>query len=411
MQRKVRSQVDGAGEARDFKRFRFGAFMIDPSRRSLRRGDVDITLRPQSFDVLCYLIERAGTIVSKEELIEAVWSSQPASDDSVMQCIKDIRKALGESDRASVRTIPKHGYLFAAKIEGLLEGPPAGPATAAGQRDLTEELHDRDEQPSAGSPIEVGPTQVAVAQVTAAPLPPGLGPTERWRSKPIAAGLVFGLCIAGTLLAAHRLASPAPDVLTMMAAPSVTVLPFLQVNDGDRGPAGMLADNVVVELTRVSRGVDIPVAFARDARAPADVTRKHLGTRYALLGNVQSDGVSRRAGIRLVEAMSDRLVWAHQFEYPLDEAGAESRAAVQIARLTAHQLLVAESRRPLPASPSADHYVILGRVLMDGEQGPKANSDARALFEKGHALDDSSIPALVGLAQTLITSVLNNWVP
>src|SRR5256885_8404021 len=94
----------------------FGSFAIDLSRQILRLGDRDLALRPQSFDVLRYLAERAGTVVSKDQLIEAVWDRRPASDDSVMQCIKDIRQALGDGAHDTIKTVPKRGYLFAAEI-------------------------------------------------------------------------------------------------------------------------------------------------------------------------------------------------------------------------------------------------------------------------------------------------------
>src|SRR3954453_21481481 len=94
----------------------FGSFTIDLSRHVLRLGDRDLALRPQSFDVLRHLAERAGTVVSKDQLIEAVWDRRPASDDSVMQCIKDVRQALGEGGHETIKTVSKRGYLFTAEI-------------------------------------------------------------------------------------------------------------------------------------------------------------------------------------------------------------------------------------------------------------------------------------------------------
>src|SRR5436305_6287976 len=94
----------------------FGSFTIDLSRQVLRLGDRDLALRPQSFDVLRYLAEHAGTLISKDQLIEAVWDRRPASDDSVMQCIKDIRQALGEGAHETIKTVSKRCYLFAAEV-------------------------------------------------------------------------------------------------------------------------------------------------------------------------------------------------------------------------------------------------------------------------------------------------------
>jgi DNA-binding response OmpR family regulator len=71
----VRSEGDS--EVGDCAYLQFGAFTIDLSRKSLRRGEKDIGLRPQSFDVLCYLARRAGTVVSKDELVERYGETSP----------------------------------------------------------------------------------------------------------------------------------------------------------------------------------------------------------------------------------------------------------------------------------------------------------------------------------------------
>ena len=99
-----------------------------------------------------------------------------------------------------------------------------------------------------------------------------------------------------------------------------------------------------------------------------------------MFGSVRDDAASRRANIRLVEARNSRLVWAQLLDFSSAESGAEN-PAVQIARLIAHQLLLAESRRPMPANPGAGHHVLLGRARLDGEQDAKANKDAQELFE------------------------------
>jgi tetratricopeptide (TPR) repeat protein len=124
-----------------------------------------------------------------------------------------------------------------------------------------------------------------------------------------------------------------------------------------------------------------------------------------VFGSVRDDAASRRANIRLVEARNSRLVWAQLLDFSSAESGAEN-PAVQIA----HQLLLAESRRPMPANPGAGHHVLLGRARLDGEQDAKANKDAQELFEKAYALDGNSIQALLGLAQPLVSDVLNGWV-
>jgi DNA-binding winged helix-turn-helix (wHTH) protein len=71
-------------------------FTLDLQGCSLLRGD-EVRLRPKSFDVLRYLVERAGRLVSKEELIQAIWPDLFVTEDSVVQCIGNIRTALGDA--------------------------------------------------------------------------------------------------------------------------------------------------------------------------------------------------------------------------------------------------------------------------------------------------------------------------
>src|SRR5688572_525232 len=93
------------------KVLRFDAFTLDPARSTLRRGSEELPLRRQSFDVLRYLAEHAGKLVSRDELIAAVWTAPPARpEDSLFQCIKDIRRALGDEARWIVQAVPGRGY-------------------------------------------------------------------------------------------------------------------------------------------------------------------------------------------------------------------------------------------------------------------------------------------------------------
>jgi DNA-binding winged helix-turn-helix (wHTH) protein len=73
--------------------YRFGRFTLDVPRGCVRVGDEDITLRPKTFDVLRHLAENAGRIASKEELFEAVWPNVTVTDDSLVQCIRELRES------------------------------------------------------------------------------------------------------------------------------------------------------------------------------------------------------------------------------------------------------------------------------------------------------------------------------
>lgn len=94
----------------------FDEFTLDLTRGCLFREAVEVKLRPKSFDVLTYLIQNGGRLVSKDELIESVWHGMAVTDDSVVQCMKDIRRALGDDVQAIVRTVPRRGYIFDKEV-------------------------------------------------------------------------------------------------------------------------------------------------------------------------------------------------------------------------------------------------------------------------------------------------------
>src|SRR5882672_2875001 len=92
--------------------YRFENVEIDPSQVSLRCNGREQYLRQQAFQVLLYLIEQRHRLVGKEELIEKIWRSVAVTDNTVDQCIFDIRKTLGDDWRQPrfIKTIPKAGY-------------------------------------------------------------------------------------------------------------------------------------------------------------------------------------------------------------------------------------------------------------------------------------------------------------
>jgi DNA-binding winged helix-turn-helix (wHTH) protein len=73
-------------------RYRFGDYQLDLEGGFLRRGDQEITLRAKSFAVLAYLVERHGRLVTKAELIEAVWPDAAVTDNSLAQCLLENRR-------------------------------------------------------------------------------------------------------------------------------------------------------------------------------------------------------------------------------------------------------------------------------------------------------------------------------
>ncbi len=124
---------------------RFDAFELDPANRQLRRGGEPIELGSRYFDALALMVRDGGALVSKNRFMEEVWRGIPVTDEALTQCIRTLRRALGD-DAASpryIQTVPKHGYRFIAQPAGAepanaplrasgLAGAVAGWATLAG---------------------------------------------------------------------------------------------------------------------------------------------------------------------------------------------------------------------------------------------------------------------------------------
>src|SRR5437868_210906 len=89
---------------------------IDYPSACLRRAGLPLQLRPKSFDVLAYLSRNRGRLVSKAELIDHVWGHVAVTENSLVQCIKDIRQVLNGNSQVEIKTVPKRGYVFEGRL-------------------------------------------------------------------------------------------------------------------------------------------------------------------------------------------------------------------------------------------------------------------------------------------------------
>src|SRR5688500_4117444 len=114
--------------------FRFDRFTLDPSDRRRRCGDDAVELNARYLDALALLVSESGKLVSKDRFLDEVWRGVPVTDEALTQCIKTLRRQLGD-DAASPRfieTVPKHGYRFIAPAEQV--GDEAASPTAGADR-------------------------------------------------------------------------------------------------------------------------------------------------------------------------------------------------------------------------------------------------------------------------------------
>src|SRR3974390_2412372 len=104
--------------------FRFAKVTLDLARGEIRGADGAIELRPKSFDVLRYLVTNAGRLVTKDELLQAIWPDVTVTEESLSRCISDIRSALDDRDTTIIKTVPKRGYRFDAPLKLAAEAVP-----------------------------------------------------------------------------------------------------------------------------------------------------------------------------------------------------------------------------------------------------------------------------------------------
>lgn len=285
------------------QRCRFGLFEFDLATRELRREGALVRLQAQPAQVLCYLIEHAGRVVTREELRSAIWGSDTFVDfeRGLNFCISQVRSALRDdaTNPQFIRTLPRQGYQFIAPLERLAPGPSA---TA----NLKEQA---DGQASAvTSPRKLRPLPVLLA-----------------------AGIVLGIL----LLAAYTLRSKhiagRPPVVAILRFDNETGDPAL-----DRFSDG-LTDNVIEQLTSAAIGHYAVIGNAQILRLPRaqrDLTAVHssLGAGYVVLGQVQSNGKQVRILAHLIRLPEQTHLRVVRMERPMDDPLAvESEIAHAIA--------------------------------------------------------------------------------
>jgi DNA-binding winged helix-turn-helix (wHTH) protein/tetratricopeptide (TPR) repeat protein len=378
----------------------FEGFTLDVNRLRLTGPSGRVDLRRKSFDVLRYLAEHAGRVVGKDDLMHAVWPDVTVSDESLTQCISEIRRALGDKGQRIIKTVARRGYLVDVAV---LATPLAGESRGLGSVE--------------GGRAQDTERMTLVSQLAAASREDA--PSKGWASHrrhsfvtgvALAVGLAIGVSAAWTSLRA--LSSP---TLTMMAVPTVAILPFSPTgSDNQRSLAAGIDGEIQTELGRSHRGLDLIIGPAAEEKERSWWPRFNLArpeARYLVTGTIWVDAGSQRANVRLVETKTNRQIWSESYDLGPNENGAFRRTAARIAWLLAAKIQIAESLLPLPPNPEAGHYALLGRVTYASERGPEGARKARALFEKALSLDANSIPGLQGVAVAKAAQALNAWIP
>jgi eukaryotic-like serine/threonine-protein kinase len=104
--------------------YEFGPFRVDPDKQALLREDQPVPITPKAFETLLILVRHSRQVVTKDELMKAVWPDAFVEEQNLSQNIFTIRRALGETpeDRRYIVTVPGRGYRFAAQVRTVMEG-------------------------------------------------------------------------------------------------------------------------------------------------------------------------------------------------------------------------------------------------------------------------------------------------
>jgi TolB-like protein/DNA-binding winged helix-turn-helix (wHTH) protein/Flp pilus assembly protein TadD len=347
--------------------YRFGGMTLDPVRRSLRNGSGDVPLRPKSFEMLIYFITNAGRLLPKEELMQAAWPGVFVTDDSLVQCVKEIRRAVGDGEQALIKTIPGRGYIFAL------------PVTV-------------ETSPKAGLLGRIGAFDWRIAAAAAVVLFLGLG----W------------WLIAPSLQRALPVAATAPPRV------SVVVLPFASLS-GDP-TQDYLADVITDELTTglshiftYFKVVARSAAFAYKGK-PVDAKQigRELGAQYVLEGSVQRSATHLRVNAQLNDAQTGSHIWAESFDREgSDLLAINGEIAMRIANTIWFQLVDIEAKRAERRGTSEDvtDYLIRGRAAWHRGYNKDTYRAVAELYAKAVQLDGHNPTALTGLADALMSAV------
>ena len=110
----------------------FASFELDTDRCALKRDGEDLALRPQCYDLLLLLLQRSGKVVAKQQIVERIWQGIAVTDDSLTQCVSELRHVLGSDGARIIRTVPRRGYLLDADV--TMGAPASAAAAREGQR-------------------------------------------------------------------------------------------------------------------------------------------------------------------------------------------------------------------------------------------------------------------------------------
>lgn len=359
----------------------FKTFCLDTANHLLWRNGERVPIAPKCFDVLAYLVENAGRVVTQDEMLDAVWPETHVNPEVLRKYILEIRKAL--SDRPDnpefIETVPKRGYRFVAPVmdEGAAE--PREESTSHRTEELATE---RDDGPVTAFP-EVG---VPFAKrglwkfVVITPL--------------VVVAIGLGLYL---LLARHGRKTP------LLADTSIAVLPFTDMSpakDQEYFSDG-LAEQLINDLAKVSglKVIGRSSAFQFEGKNEdlREVGQK-LGVANVLEGSVSREGNHLRITAELIKADDGFQLWSQTYDREMkdifavqDEIALATTQALQLKLLGDNGQPVAPNLRS--ANPEAYQAFLQANYFLGRGTGKEDLGKSLAYADTAIKLDEKFAPA------------------
>jgi DNA-binding winged helix-turn-helix (wHTH) protein/TolB-like protein/tetratricopeptide (TPR) repeat protein len=344
---------------------RFGPFTLDAARCELRRDGVAVALRPKTYALLAHLVANPGRVATKSELLASVWPGVVVNDESLSQCINELRGAMGTDGAAMITTLPRRGYRFDAAV-----------ATSA--------------------------------RAKAPALPVAEGPRRRWTRASVCVGIVLALGV-------HWEDGRTGIDQSIKARRSIAVLPFADAGmPGAKDLAGAVTEELVTDLAKLP---DTQVVARPSASGvqDTDVRRvgRELGVRYVVAGSLRRDPAGMQIHVRLASPETGTVLWSESFHHDgAADSDWQRAVGLRIARSldvrmaeTARSASTGSPGRALDAVDATLHGQHLLRHVATYDDVVRA----RAYFEQALATEPDSAGALTGLAQTYVTETDGGW--
>jgi TolB-like protein/DNA-binding winged helix-turn-helix (wHTH) protein/Tfp pilus assembly protein PilF len=370
---------------------RFGVFEVDLRAGELRKHGLRIRLQEQPFQLLAMLLERAGQVVTREELQKKLWPADTFVDfdHGLNKAVNKIRDALGDSAESPrfVETVARRGYRFLAEVKAPDEAPVRSP--------------------------ELAPPQLRVSQpgeraelVDAAAMPRRRLPPLAWK---ISAFVLLAVIAAFAAWKFHSRNRPAS------AIHSLAVLPLESLsNDASQDYfADGMTDELISDLGQISalRVISRTSVMAyKHARKPLPQIARELNVDAIVEGTVLRSGDQVRITAQLIDAAADTHLWSQSYEGELKDTLALQN---QVARAIADQIRInlnpqeqAALKSAKVVNPQAYESYLKGRYFWN-KRTPDSLKVALAYFNQAIDEDPTYAQAYSGLADTY--ALLGDW--